>query len=197
MLGKTFSIMMLVSFASALITGNMQKMSLELVNSLSKSVELCFSLLGMMCFWNGIMNVIEGNGILEKIERILMPVIKIIYGKNTLSQESALLVSASISANMLGLGNAALPIGISAVKSMQKNKGEVASDEAITFAVMNTVPFQLIPSTLIALRTKHNSSNPFDVVIPIWICSLIITACAVAVCKMLSKMSKRSGNIDA
>ena len=98
-------------------------------------------------------------------------------------------LSASISANFLGLGNAALPLGIKAVKGLEKNNlSGSASDAAVLFAVLNTVPFQLIPSTLIALRTKYGSVNPYDVVPYIWICSVLITVFAVIVCKCFSKV---------
>ena len=186
MLGKTFSFMIVVSFFSALLTGRVYEMGIGFASSLSDAVNLCISLLGMMCFWSGFMNVLRESGALNLLSKAFKPFLRIIYGKD-LTNENLQTLSASVSANFLGLGNAALPLGIKAVNSFEKNnKTGVASDNTIMFAVLNTVPFQLIPSTLIALRTNYGSENPFDVVPYIWLCSVLINVFAVIVCKMMS-----------
>ncbi len=192
MLAKTFSFMIIFSFVSALLTGNLEHMGAGFASSLSDAVSLCISLLGMMCFWSGLMNVLENSGAIKRLSKILRPLLKLIYGKSANDRENLDNLSCSVSANFLGLGNAALPLGIKAVKGFEKhNKSGSATDSTIMFAVLNTVPFQLIPSTLIALRTKHGSQNPFDVVPYIWICSVLITVFAVVVCKLMSKLWRR------
>ena len=189
MLSKTFSCMMIISFISALLTGNMGKMAGQFAVSLSDTVSLCLTLLGMMCFWSGLMNVLKEAGVLKKLSCLIKPLIKLIYGKNHDVDENLENLSASFAANFLGLGNAALPLGINAVKSFEKNNKSIsASDSSIMFAVLNTVPFQLFPSTLIALRSKHGSVNPYDVVPYIWLCSVIITLFATLLCRFLSKI---------
>ena len=189
MLTKTFAVMIVVSFFSALVTGNFERMSAEFTSSLADAVSLCFSLLGMMCFWSGFMNVLRQTSLLERLSKILKPLMRIVYGKTALEENNLENLSASVSANFLGLGNAALPIGINVVKNFEKNnKSDSASDSTIMFAVLNTVPFQLVPSTLIAMRSKYGSQNPFDVVPYIWICSVVICIFAVVVCKMFSKL---------
>lgn len=191
MLSATFSVMIIFSFVCALFTGNLENMSVGFSASLADAVELCISLLGMMCFWSGLMNVFKQAGVIKKLSLVLKPLMKAIYGSKALDGENLDNLCTSVSANFLGLGNAALPLGINAVKGLEKNnKKGVAGDGTIMFAVLNTVPFQLIPSTLIALRTKHGSVNPFDVVPYIWICSLIITCFAVFVCKLFSKITR-------
>lgn len=192
MLAKTFSFMIVVSFISALATGRLEYVSREFANSLSDGVSLCISLLGMMCFWSGFMNVLHDSGVLYRISCCLKPLLKMIYGREALNEENFENLSASVSANFLGLGNAAIPLGIKTVKHFEKNnKKGFASDSTIMFAVLNTVPFQLIPSTLIAMRTKYGSVNPFDVVPYIWICSLLITAVAIVVCKLFSLLWRK------
>ena len=164
-------------------------MSDEFASSLTDAVSLCISLVGMMCFWSGFMNVLKDSGVLNKLSRLLKPLMLLIYDKRTLDEETLDSLTASVSANFLGLGNAALPLGVKAVKNFQKHSEKgVASDNTVMFAVLNTVPFQLIPSTLIALRNKHGSVNPFDVVPAIWICSLLINIFAVIICKVFSKI---------
>lgn len=191
MLSKTFSFMILFSFVCALLNGRIEDVSIGFSESLMQAVELCISLLGMMCFWSGIMNVFKDAGIIKKMSRLMKPLMRLIYGKAALDGDNLDNLCASFAANFLGLGNAALPLGIKAVKGLEKNNGRgIASDDAIMFSVLNTVPFQLIPSTLIALRTKHGSVNPFDVVPYIWICSVVISVFAVLVCKCFSKISR-------
>ena len=189
--GKTFSVIMIMSFVTAAFTGNMERMSLELVNALGEGVTLCISLLGMMCFWSGVMNVLSENGVLNVLSRIIEKPLGFVFGKNSLDKKDKQTISASFAADFLGLGNAALPFGIQAMKSLSKDKNGVATDNAIMHAVLNTVPIQLMPSTLIALRTKHGSVNPFDVIPYIWLCSFVINVFAVAVCKALSKLCNK------
>ena len=188
MLSKTFSVMVILSFVSAIFTGNFERMSSEFVVSLSDAVYLCISLVGMMCFWSGLMNVLKQAGAIKYISRLLCPLLKLIYGKNVLDKQSIDNLSASVSANFLRLGNAALPIGIETVKLFEKNNtGGYASDATIMFAVLNTVPFQLLPTSLIAMRSKYASVNPFDVVPYIWFCSVVIIVFAILMCKLFSK----------
>ncbi len=187
---------MLLSFVTAIFTGNVQRLSFEMLEAISGAVTLCISLLGMMCFWNGIMNVFKECGILNKMSKIVDKPLDWIFGKNNLTSNDKQNLSASFAADFLGLGNAALPFGIAAMKGLSKGKTESASDSAIMHAVLNTVPIQLVPATLIALRSRHGSVNPFDVIPAIWICSVIITVFAVVVCKMLAKISKREKKDD-
>ncbi len=187
MLSKTFFAMIAVSFVSAVFTGNVERMAASFAASLSDAVSLCISLLGMMCFWSGLMNVFKNAGVVRRLSLFLKPLLRLIYGKKANEGDNLENLSASVSANFLGLGNAALPLGIAAVKGFEKNnKDKTATDESIMFAVLNTVPFQLIPSTLIALRSKYGCINPFDVVPYIWVSSLIITVFAIIVCKTFS-----------
>ena len=192
MLSKTFAFMIIISFVSALITGNTENMAREFAPSLSEAVILCISLLGMMSFWSGFMNVLHDTGAVAFASKLLKPFLKLIYGKSVNDSENLDNLSASVSANFLGLGNAALPLGIKTVKAFERNnKTDIATDSTIMFAVLNTVPFQLVPSTLIALRSKYESANPCDVIPYIWICSVIITVFAVVVCKIMSRLWRR------
>ena len=189
MLARTCSAMIIVSFVSAIFTGRLENMSSEFVSSLSDAVTLCISLLGMMCFWSGFMNVLADSGAVKVVSKILKPLLMLIYGKKSLKSENLDNLSACVSANFLGLGNASLPLGIKAVKEFEKdNNTDKAGDSTVMFSVLSTVPFQLIPSTLIAMRTKYGSINPFDVVPYIWLCSCIINVFAVIVCKIFSKL---------
>lgn len=192
MLGTVYSVMIVFSFVCATLTGNLDKMSNEFLKSLYNAVEFCIKLSGIMCFWSGFMNVLKCSGALEKLSKMLKPLLYLIYGEKIKEKDAAQNISCSIAANMLGLGNAALPFGISAVKSLEKNnKSSSASDETIMFCVLNTVPFQLIPATLVAMRQSRGSVDAFDVVPVIWLCLVLNNVFAVFLCKLLSKITRR------
>ncbi len=193
MLSITFSVLILLSFLCAVLTGNLANMSSQIIVSLSDGVNLCISILGMMCFWSGIINVLKDAGVLNLVSKILKPVLCLIYGKQYAGSHVLDTLSASVSANFLGLGNAALPLGIKVMKEFDcynKDKNTV-SDEMIMFSVLNTVPFQLVPSTLIAIRSKYGGENPFDILPATWIASIIINIFAVILCKLLSGVFKK------
>ena len=183
MLAKTFSIMIIVSVICSVFTGKIEFLANEVTSSFGNAVSLCINLLGMMCFWSGVMNVLRDAGAVGILSRIFKPFLGLVYGRKFLDKETSENLSLSMSANFLGLGNASLPLGIRAVKGLQKNMF-AATDSAIMFAVLNTVPFQLLPSTLIAMRSGYGCENPFDVVPYIWICCVIINVFAVVVCKV-------------
>ena len=133
------------------------------------------------------MNVLKEAGVLKVLGRLLEKPISLIFDKKSLTNADKQNLAASFAADFLGLGNAALPFGITAMKSLCGKNG-YATDNGIMHAVLNTVPIQLVPSTLIALRAKHESCNPTDVIPYIWICSVVITVFAVITCKLLARM---------
>ena len=139
------------------------------------------------------MNVLGNAGFLSIISKIIEKPLLIIFNKKDLTSKDINNLSISFAADFLGLGNAALPFGIAAMKSLNKGK-EYATDNAIMHAVLNTVPIQLIPSTLIALRSNNGCKDPFDIIPYIWLCSLIITVFAVITCKAFSKISVKEQN---
>jgi spore maturation protein A len=141
------------------------------------------------------MNVLGNAGFLSIIGKLIEKPLFLIFNKNELTSKDKNNLSVSFAADFLGLGNAALPFGIAAMKSLNKGK-EYATDNAIMHAVLNTVPIQLIPSTLIALRSNNGSKDPFDVIPYIWLCSLIITVFAVITCTTLSKLWGKEQNKD-
>ena len=191
MLGKVFSALVVLSFVCGAYTGNMSNVSAALVAGVTDAVKISFSLLGMMCFFYCIMKVYDASDVTAVITRAVKPVLKLIYSKQTVEDKDALDdIAASFAANFLGLGNAALPLGIRAVKQINRRyaNGEAGSD-ALMFAVLNTVPFQLVPSTLIALRNAYGSKSPFEIILPVWICSFLTITAAVILCKLLSAFS--------
>ena len=193
MLGKVFGILVISSFITAGVTGRMEEVCNAILAGADEAVNLSISLLGIMCLWSGVIRVLDKAGLTKILAKIIGPVLKLIYPSSYTNKAAMDSVAADYSANFLGLGNAALPIGIKAMKELKKtglSDPFTANNDMVLFATLNTTPLQLIPTTLIALRSTHLSSNPFEIIAPIWICSILTTVFGVILCKLLSKIFK-------
>lgn len=187
-IGKVFSYIVVFSIGYSVISGNFESVSMALVTGAQDGVNLSISLLGTMCIWSGIMRVFDACGLTREISKLIKPILRLIYSKETVNSKAGECICSSIAANFFGLGNAALPLGIRAVKEIKKSGSENAKFDIINFCILNTVPFQLLPTTLIALLTKYNCKNPYDILLPIWICSAVTIIFAIILCKVMSKV---------
>ena len=192
MLNKIWPIFIIVSIIYALISGNIEKVNTGIFQSTKSVVELCLTFLGTMCLWNGIMQIAYKSKLINFIVKLLNPVVKKLFPDVKNNEKIKKEISMNIVANIFGLGNAATPLGIKAMSSMQEvndNKDRL-SNSMMMFIVINTASLQLIPTTIIAIRTSLNSNNPTSIVAPVWgasICSIIV---AVIITKLLIKNNK-------
>lgn len=191
-LGKIFSIISIISLLFAIFTGNLSQLAGAILDGASKAVTLTIALVGVMGLWSGVMRVLEDIGVCRMIAKIISPILKFIFPETCRKGIATEEVAANISANMLGLGNAATPMGIKAMQEMSKANGEsdTASNDMITFVVMNTCAISLMPTTLIALRRAAGSANPFEILIPVWICSSVCTVVAIFFAKAFAVFSR-------
>lgn len=178
MLNKIWPIFIIISFIYAFFSGNIDKVNSGIFESTKSAVELCLTFLGTMCLWNGIMQIAYKSKLINVIVKLLNPVIKLLFPEIKNNEKIKKEISMNIVANVLGLGNAATPLGIKAMESMQKinNKKDTLSNSMMIFIVLNTASLQLIPTTVIAIRTSLGSTNPTFIVVPVWcatICSII------------------------
>ena len=171
MLNGIWMAMIVLAFVGAVCTGRWTALSAAAADG-ARQVETVLLLLGAMCLWTGIMRIAGEAGLTNGLSKILSPVIKRLfpnYGKNETVREK---ISMNIAANMLGMGNAATPFGLSAMDEMQKlQTGDAPTQEMILFVVMNTASFQLIPSAAVTLRASYGSADPYDVLPHIWLVS--------------------------
>ena len=191
MLGKIFAVLVLSAFACASVSGNMAEVCRAALDGAGEAVNLSLSLLGMMCLWSGLIRTLDRAGFTRALTGLLKPFLSCIYTKKTRQSAALNDIAADYSANFLGLGNAALPIGIRAMESLKKcglPSPDTANDDMVMFAVAATVPFQLIPTSLGALRTAHGSASPFEILVPVWICMTATVLFSVVVCKLLAKV---------
>ncbi|NFH90205.1 spore maturation protein [Clostridium botulinum] len=172
-----------------LISGNGDIISKSIVNASGSTVTFIIELTGIMCFWCGVMKVAEKSGLTEKISKLLKPVLKLIF-KDAAKDEKALgAIVMNITANMMGLSNAATPFGIKAMEEMDRLNGkkESASNDMVLFLVLNAACIQIVPSTIISIRAACNSVNPGIIIIP----ALISTATAATVGIICAKILQK------
>ncbi len=191
MLNYIWSGMILISFAVAIFTGRIEETTAAAMEGAGNAVQTCIGLLGVMCLWSGLAKIAENSGLTSVFAKLLRPVTKIIFPG--LKKDSAALnaIVLNMVANLLGMGNAATPLGIAAMKELDKENRHrgTASNEMCMFVVINTASIQLIPATVISLRQMFGSSNPSGIVVPVWICSV----CAVVMGVLAAKFFEIRG----
>lgn len=192
MLNILWPIFIILSVIYAIIFGNIEEVNTGIFNSLSEAVELSITFLGTICLWSGIMEIAKKTSLINKLNKLLKPFINFLFpdlkNNEIVKQE----ISMNMIANILGLGNAATPLGIKAMKTMQKeNKSkDTLSNSMMMFIVINTASIQLIPTNVIAIRTSLNSQNPTSIIIPVWIATIVAGIVGITLTKILIKRVK-------
>jgi len=193
MLSKVFAIICLLSIIFSIFSGTFALLSASAVKGAEKAVELTLALAGAMCFWCGIMRVLKAAGAVNALSKLLKPFMRLFFPTAFKTGRGSGEICACIAANMLGVGNAATPLALSAMKELQKdneNPQEATADQ-VTLAVMNTAAFSLVPSTVIALRSAAGSENPASVVLPVWICSFCSSLLGAVLARTLYTATRR------
>ena len=144
------------------------------IEGAGKAVSLCVSLTGSLCLWSGFGAVLERSGLQARLARIMRPVLGRLYPTARRDSRTMGALSGNVTANLLGLGSAATPLGVEAVRRMQALSGSAAAtDEMCKLVVMNTASIQLLPTTVAALRGSLGSSAPFDILPAVWVTSVL------------------------
>lgn len=160
-----FTAMIAVSVSFGAFSGRIGAVSNAAIEGGNAAVTLILSLTGSLCLWSGVMQVAEDAGLTEIIAKILSPLTRRLFPGLKKGSETLRAISMNITANLLGLGNAATPLGIAAMRHLAEENGgnQTASDNMVTFVVLNTASIQLIPTTISALRLSHGAANPLDI----------------------------------
>ena len=189
MINYIWFILIFLGILVALFTGNGAVISETIVNSCDGTVKFIIGLVGIMCFWCGVMKVAEKSGLTEKLAKLMKPILKLLF-KDAGKDEKALgAIVMNLTANMMGLSNAATPFGIKAMEEMDRlnpNKGRASNDMAL-FLVMNAACIQLVPSTIISIRAAAGSSNPGAIIIPAIISTGTAALVGIVCCKILQR----------
>lgn len=193
MLSKIFSVLIIASVLFAILNGNISGVSNALLEEGNGAIELALYLMGGMCVWGGLMRVADKAGITDLICSMFKPLGKRLFRKINTSGKAFKAMCMNISANLLGLGNAATPFGLEAMKELEKEEGEsdTASDNMIIFTVLNTASITIIPTTAAMLRLKHGSEKPMEIFPAVILNSVIAVVIAVTLAKIISAASRR------
>lgn len=192
MLNILWPIFIILSFIYALISGNVSQVNEGIFNSLTDAVELSLTFLGTICLWNGIMAIAKKTSLIKKMTGFLKPFINFLFPDLKNNENAKQEISMNMIANILGFGNAATPLGIKAMKTMQKEnkQKDTLTNSMMMFIVLNTASIQLIPTNVIAIRMSLNSENPTMIILPVWIVTIIAAVVGIVFTKILIKKVK-------
>lgn len=182
-------VMILFAFVSAIVTGSMSGLSAAVIQGGQDAVSLLLRLVAMLCLWGGIMEIAESAGITRAFSSILSPVLKLIFPRLKKEDYALEAVSMNITANVLGLGNAATPLGLEAMRRLQEINADplTASDEMVVFVVMNTAAMHIVPTTVATLRGQYGSQSPMAIMPA----SILTSFCALTVAITCAKLGNR------
>ena len=180
--------MAVLSILCGLATGRGDLVTAAAVEGAQAAVELCVSIAGMLCLWTGVMEIMRRSGLAEGLSRLLRPVLSALFPQVSGDRGVMDSISANVSANLLGLGNAATPLGIEAVRRMERKSPGTASDAMCMLVVCNTASIQLIPTTVASVRAAAGSSSPFDILPAVWLASALSVGVGIAACKLFARI---------
>lgn len=181
--------MILFSCVCAVLTGRLPELSDAVLSGAAGAVQLVIVLLGMMCVWTGLMKIADTGGLTRLLSRLFYPVMKLLFPKYPKDSAAMRAICMNITANLLGLGNAATPLGIAAMKEMSRAGGgrTEADNSMVMFVVINTASIQLIPTFMGTLRAQYGSASPFDIVPAVWLASIVSLGLGILAAKLLER----------
>ena len=192
MLNYIWPFLIISSFIYAIISGNIENINTSIFNSLEDVITISITLVGTMCLWCGLMEIVKNTSLINKLTKILRPILNCIFPESKNNENAMKNISLNVISNILGLGNAATPAGLKAMEDLQEeniNKN-ILSNSMMMLIVLNTTSIELIPTTVIAIRASLNAQNPVDIIVPIWFSTIIGTLVGIISTKILIKRSK-------
>ncbi len=193
MMSKVWVGMVLISIVSAIFSGKVSDLSSAVAEGAGASIDLCVSIGGMILLWSGVMEIMRRSSVMSKLAKILTPILGRLFPSARKNKDIMGDICANVSANLLGLGNAATPAGIRATEGLYRlNGGNCASDELCMLIVINTASLQLIPTTIAAVRATYGAQNPFDILPAVWVASTISQTCGILTASLFAKLTRRT-----
>lgn len=193
MINKIWCFFIVSGILFSLLTGNISNINNEIISCSKIALDLVFEIFPVIALWLGLMNIAKQSNLLNIMSKKLSKVLKKLFPEIPENHESLSLISSNIIANMFGLGSAATPFGLKAMKSLQElNKDKkVASRSMITFLVINTSGVTIIPTTIISLRMMHKSVNPTSIVLCAIIATIVSTTSGIIADRILARRWKK------
>ncbi len=192
MLGKCFFVMTALSVVFAVATGRIDALSNALIDGAGRAVTLTLSLMGMMALWSGVMRVFREMGAIGKLSKLLSPVLSLVFPTAFATGRGKEEITAAVSANILGMGNATTPLALAAMGEMQKDNPtpDTATDDMVMLSVLATASFNILPTTLIALRRSAGAQRPYAILLPVAITSGICSLFSILLCRLSAAASR-------
>ncbi|WFR60411.1 nucleoside recognition domain-containing protein [Paenibacillus amylolyticus] len=181
MLNIIWLLMILIGFAFAAVNGNIEVVTQAAFDGAATGVTVCFGLISVLVFWMGMMKMAEDAGLLARIAKLLGPVVGFLFPDVPKNHPAMGYILSNMSANLLGLGNAATPMGIKAMQQLQELNPDkqTASPAMCTLLALNTASITIIPTTLIAIRLNYHSANATEIVGTTLMATIIATLAAI------------------
>ena len=177
-----------ISLVCALALGNGSLLASAALEGAANAIQLGLNMAGVLCLWMGVMEVMQRAGLAEKLARVLRPVLRRLFPDFGSDQGVMDTIAANVSANLLGLGNAATPLGLEAARRMSRRTPGVAGDSLCMLVVCNTASIQLIPTTVAAVRAGAGCAAPFDILPATWLASAISVSVGILAAKLFAKI---------
>ncbi len=180
--------MIAASVLYGLINGTISAVGNAAMAGAAAAVDLCLSMAGVMCLWSGVMSIMKASGLMDGLSRLFRPVLGRLLPRACQDPDTLAALSGNVSANLLGLGNAATPLGIRAARRMAQGCGGRASNELCTLVVLNTASIQLLPTTVAGVRAALGAESAFDILPAVWLASALSVAAGLLSAKALGRV---------
>ena len=177
--------MILLSFLFGLATGRLDQVASAALEGAGSAVDLCLSMAGTLCLWSGVMEILQQSNI--SLAGAFRPILRRLLPQASRDPETLEAISGNLSANLLGLGNAATPLGIRAATRMARGCQGIASNELCILVVLNTASIQLLPVTVAAIRSAAGCAAPFDILPAVWVSSILSVTAGVTAATVFSR----------
>lgn len=192
MLDYLWAILIIIGIVYGAFTGHFKELTEGSIQSAGEAVSLCISMLGVMAFWCGLMEIAKESGLIKKLTSGIQPVVSFLFPNVPKDHEAREHISMNIIANLLGLGWAATPSGLKAMEALAderltNGRKNTATDAMCTFLILNISSLQLIPVNMIAYRSQYGSVQPAAVIGPGLIATTISTVVGILFCKLSQK----------
>lgn len=183
-----FWLLMMLSSILVLLITNPSAVLSEMIGASASSLKLCIELCAVYAVWLGMLELLEASGLSQKLAKILRPIIRKVFKVE--DEQAQRYIAMNLSANMLGLGNASTPMGIKAMQSLDDKSGK-ANFAMIMLIVINATSIQLLPTTIIGLRTSAGSTNPADIILPTLLATILTTILGIVLVHLIDKILRK------
>ncbi|MBU5312943.1 spore maturation protein [Tissierella carlieri] len=184
--------LLIIGFVVGAATGNLEAVTNAAIDNAKTGVDLALGLIGIMTLWLGLMKIAEDSGLVEKLAKLLRPLMIRLFPDVPAEHPAMGAMIMNIAANMLGLGNAATPLGLKAMQELQKlsDDKETATDAMVTFLAINTSSVTLVPASTIAILAAAGATNPTEIIGPTLVATTVSTVVAIIAARLFQKLPK-------